>query len=121
MSKNQRIGMTTLQRTPFSRSRASIHCASSALKAGGGGSRQGRALAVRVPQRSRREPLHGAIDSSGLQVYGAGEWKLRQYGASRRRTWRTVHWAVICASSLGAAVAVTDARIHDSTGVEPWS
>ena len=40
--------------------------------------------------------------------------------ASRRRTWRTVHWAVDCASGLVMAVAVTEARVHDSTVVEPF-
>jgi IS5 family transposase len=29
-----------------------------------------------------------AIDSTGLKVYGEGEWKVRKHGASKRRTWR---------------------------------
>lgn len=32
-----------------------------------------------------------AIDSTGLKVYGEGEWKVRKYGASKRRTWRKLH------------------------------
>jgi DDE family transposase len=31
------------------------------------------------------------FDSSGLKVYGEGEWKVRQYGVSKRRTWRKIH------------------------------
>ncbi len=31
------------------------------------------------------------FDSSGLKVYGEGEWKVKQYGASKRRTWRKIH------------------------------
>jgi len=38
------------------------------------------------------------IDSSGLKVFGEGEWKVRQHGKSKRRTWRKIHLAV-CAHS----------------------
>jgi len=59
-----------------------------------------------------------AIDSIGLKVYGEGEWQVRQHGASKRRTWRKVHLAVDCATGTVAAVAVTEARVHDSTVME---
>jgi len=29
-----------------------------------------------------------ALYSTGLKVYGEGEWKVRKHGASKRRTWR---------------------------------
>jgi len=32
-----------------------------------------------------------ALDSTGLKVYGDGEWKVRKHGASKRRTWRKLH------------------------------
>jgi hypothetical protein len=32
------------------------------------------------------EPVHLVIDSSGLKVYGEGEWKVRQHGVGKRRT-----------------------------------
>lgn len=32
-----------------------------------------------------------AIDSTGLKVYGEGEWKVRKHGTSKRRTWRKLH------------------------------
>lgn len=31
------------------------------------------------------------IDSTGLKVYGEGEWKVRKHGWSKRRTWRKLH------------------------------
>jgi len=34
------------------------------------------------------------IDSTGLKVYGEGEWKVRQHGYSKRRTWRKLHLAI---------------------------
>jgi hypothetical protein len=38
------------------------------------------------------------FDSSGLKVYGEGEWKVRQHGKSKRRTWRKIHLA-LCPNS----------------------
>ena len=35
-----------------------------------------------------------AIDSTGLKIYGEGEWKVRKHGADKRRTWRKLHLAV---------------------------
>jgi hypothetical protein len=40
------------------------------------------------------EPLHLLIDSTGLKIYGEGEWKVRTHGASKRRTWRKLHLAI---------------------------
>ena len=31
------------------------------------------------------------IDSTGLKVYGEGEWKVRKHGYSKHRTWRKLH------------------------------
>jgi hypothetical protein len=38
--------------------------------------------------------IHVVIDSTGLKVYGEGEWKVRIHGYSKRRTWRKLHLAV---------------------------
>jgi hypothetical protein len=39
-------------------------------------------------------PLHIAIDSTGVKIYGEGEWKVRKHGYSKRRTWRKLHLGV---------------------------
>jgi hypothetical protein len=39
----------------------------------------------------KRRKIHIAIDSTGLKVYGEGEWKVRTHGVSKRRTWRKLH------------------------------
>lgn len=31
------------------------------------------------------------VDSTGLKVYGEGEWKVRKYGWCKHRTWRKLH------------------------------
>jgi hypothetical protein len=37
---------------------------------------------------------HPFVDSTGLKVFGEGEWKMRKHGQSKRRTWRKLHLAV---------------------------
>lgn len=34
------------------------------------------------------------FDSSGLKVYGEGEWKVKKHGKSKRRTWQKLHLGV---------------------------
>jgi hypothetical protein len=46
----------------------------------------------RISERLRNgEHLYMVADSSGLKVYGEGEWKVRQHGVGKRRTWRKIH------------------------------
>lgn len=44
-----------------------------------------------IPKAGAR---HVVIDATGIKVYGEGEWKTRQHGVSKRRTWRKLHLAV---------------------------
>ena len=53
-------------------------------------------------------PLHVLIDSTGLQVYGAGQWLEAKHGAQSRRTWRKLHLAVDAASGMIVAQTLTD-------------
>ena len=40
------------------------------------------------------EPLHLLVDSTGLKLYGAGEWLVEKHGTKRRRSWRKLVWGV---------------------------
>ena len=51
-------------------------------------------LQVAVSCRKPGEALHLVVDSTGCKVYGEGEWKVRQHGWSKRRTWRKLHVGV---------------------------
>jgi len=54
--------------------------------------RRQRTLPVEVGQRLKTgENLVVGIDSTGLKVYGEGEWKVRKYGWGKHRTWRKLH------------------------------
>ena len=75
-------------------------------------SRRAKTLTVRIPRRQRTKPVHVVVDSTGLKLYGEGEWKVRQHGAGKRRTWRKVHVAVEAADKDVLAVEVT---------TEPWT
>ncbi|KAF1015430.1 MAG: IS5 family transposase ISBam3 [Burkholderia gladioli] len=55
--------------------------------------RRAKTLEVELPILRENEPIDLVVDSTGLQVYGENEWKVRQHGYSKRRTWRTVHLA----------------------------
>ena len=55
------------------------------------------------------EPIVIAVDSTGLKVFGEGEWKSRNYGQDYRRTWRKLHVAIdIDAQQIQAVVLSTN-------------
>ncbi len=62
------------------------------------------------------DPRHLVIDSTGLKVFGAGEWQVRKHGmgGGRRRTWRKLHLGVDEASKEIVAVDLTTSGVHDS-------
>src|SRR4051812_20738249 len=39
-------------------------------------------------------PMHLLVDSTGLKLYGAGEWLVEKHGTKRRRSWRKLHLGV---------------------------
>jgi IS5 family transposase len=76
--------------------------------------RRRRSLEVALPRRKKQEPLHLVVDSTGIKVYGEGEWKVRQHGYTRRRTWRKLHIAVDEATCEFVAVVVSTNSFKDS-------
>lgn len=58
--------------------------------------------------------IHVVIDSTGLKVYGEGEWKVRQHGYSQRRTWKKLHLAVDESNSQIIAVSLSDNSFKDN-------
>jgi hypothetical protein len=77
-----------------------------------------RAADLRVDlARKFKGPLHLVLDSTGLKVYGEGEWKVRKHGYSRRRTWRKLHLAIVAETHEIQAVAVTESGVDDAEEV----
>ena len=77
-------------------------------------SRRLKRLEVKLPIKPASDKRHVVIDSTGIKVYGEGEWKTRQHGVSKRRTWRKLHLAVDEATGEILSSVVTDNRCHDS-------
>jgi DDE family transposase len=57
-------------------------------------SRRRRQLTITLPVKDWSRSRHLVIDSTGVKVYGEGEWKVRQHGVGKRRTWRKLHFCV---------------------------
>ena len=76
--------------------------------------RRRRKLSVALPRRRQSEPLHLVVDSTGIKVYGEGEWKVRQHGYTRRRTWRKLHLGVDEATGELVAAVVSTNSFKDS-------
>ena len=64
-------------------------------------------------------PLHVLIDSTGLKVYGAGQWLEAKHGAKSRRTWRKLHLAVDADNGMIVAQTLTDQDDDDPSQVAP--
>ena len=79
-------------------------------------SRRAATVPITLPKRATG-PLHLILDSSGLKVYGEGEWKVRQHGYSKRRTWLKLHLAVDPQTHEIQAAMVTDPGVTDAETV----
>jgi hypothetical protein len=65
----------------------------------------------------RDEPLHLLIDSTGLKMYGEGEWLEDKHGKRSRRRWRKLHLAIDANSHDVVAVELTSDEVGDVTAV----
>ena len=82
-------------------------------------SRRAVTLPVIQPASVPDGPLHLLIDSTGLQVYGAGQWLEAKHGARSRRKWRKLHLAVDAANGMIIARTLTDQDVDDPSQVAP--
>ena len=76
-------------------------------------SRRRRTLEVSLPKHLKSALLHLVVDSTGVKIYGEGEWKVRQHGWTRRRTWRKLHVGVDEATGEIRAAVVTTNNFGD--------
>src|SRR4051794_12524203 len=65
------------------------------------------------------EPLHLLVDSTGLKLYGAGEWLVEKHGTKRRRSWRKLHLGVDAEIGRIMAATLTDRDEDDAAQVGP--
>jgi hypothetical protein len=77
-------------------------------------SRRGRGFADRQPRAAQHDgPVHLVLDSTGLQLFGQGEWDAEKHDRTRRH-WRKLHLAVDAGTSEIAAHVLTDGNADDA-------
>ena len=80
-------------------------------------SKRGKDLKVNLPKKSGQR-LNIVMDSTGLKIYGEGEWKVRQHGVSKRRTWRKLHIGANPEDGEIQAVILTENSVSDGDVVK---
>jgi hypothetical protein len=79
-------------------------------------SQRRRQLTITLPAKDWTKPRHSIVDSTGVKVYGEGEWKVRQHGIGKRRIWRKLHFCsdeatLEIVSVVASTNDVSDAKI----------
>jgi hypothetical protein len=80
-------------------------------------SKRGKDLKVNLPKKASQS-LNIVMDSTGLKIYGEGEWKVRMHGVSKRRTWRKLHVGANPGDGEIQAVILTENSVSDDAAVE---
>ncbi|MDO8773163.1 MAG: IS5 family transposase [Burkholderiaceae bacterium] len=65
------------------------------------------------------DPAHILIDSTGLKVFGAGEWLQEKHGRKSCRSWRKLHLAMDANTGLIVASVLTEQDVDDPSQVGP--
>src|SRR3954447_14265970 len=81
-------------------------------------SRRAETLAVPRP-KAGSAPMHLLVDSTGLKLYGPGEWLAEKHGTKRRRAWRVLHLATDADTGRIVASVLTDKDADDGSQVGP--
>jgi hypothetical protein len=74
--------------------------------------RRGRGFAGRRPEAAPEGPVHLVVDSTGLKLFGRGEWDAEKHGRARR-SWRKLHIAVDADACEIVACVLTDDAAAD--------
>lgn len=74
-------------------------------------------LSIDLGVTRRRGSIDVVVDSTGLKVFGEGEWKVRKHGAGKHRTWRKLHLAINPATQEIEATVLTENSGHDADQV----
>jgi hypothetical protein len=76
-------------------------------------------LEISLDVRRHSGPIDVVVDSTGLKVFGEGEWKMRKHGKSKRRTWRKLHLAINADTQEIEAETLTENSCDDASQVAP--
>lgn len=76
-------------------------------------------LGVSLDVRRHRGAIDVVVDSTGLKVFGEGDWKMRKHGKSKRRTWRKLHLAINPDTQAIEAETLTENNCDDASQADP--
>jgi len=80
-------------------------------------SRRAKTLKVKLPRKTNGN-MNLVLDSTGLKIYGEGEWKVRKHGYSKHRTWRKLHMGANPDNGEIQVVVLTGNDISDDAVVK---
>lgn len=80
-------------------------------------SKRARTMNVRLPKKTNGS-MSLVLDSTGLKIYGEGEWKVRQHGYAKHRTWRKLHVGANPDHGEIQGVVLTENRVSDDAVVK---
>ena len=76
-------------------------------------SKRSNGLNVSLKDLPSKGPINIVVDSTGMKIFGEGEWKMRCHGKSKRRSWRKIHLAVNPDTHEIVGCETTDHKTHD--------
>ena len=80
-------------------------------------SRRGSGLRILPKRLDRAEPLHLLVDSTGLKIYGEGEWLDQKHGIRSRRRWRKLHIGMDAVTHEIVVAELTPADVGDDSEI----
>jgi IS5 family transposase len=81
-------------------------------------SRRAGRLQIELKAIKQKGNIDIIVDSTGLKVYGEGEWKVRRYGWSKHRTWRKLHIGINAETQEIIAEELTENSTSDAEVIE---
>jgi Transposase DDE domain len=82
-------------------------------------SRRSANLEVPLGALPRQGEINIAIDSTGLKVYGEGEWKVRKHGWTKHRRWMKLHLVLDTETQQIVAADLTSNAVDDGQMAAP--
>jgi hypothetical protein len=71
-------------------------------------------LGIQIRVLPKKGKIDVVVDSTGLKVFGEGEWKVKKHGWAKHRTWRKLHLAVDPQTQEIVADDLTDNATDDA-------
>lgn len=75
-------------------------------------------LGIDIDVTQYKGKIDVVVDSTGLKVFGEGEWKVKKHGWAKHRTWRKLHLMINPVTGQIIAELLTGNDVHDSQVVK---